>query len=61
MIGCFENMNRSAHAKASPLTVGILVLLAVISFGAPALAKTVYKVDQFNPTSAFIASSPDHD
>ena len=61
MIRCFENMNYSARAKASPITFGILVLLAVISFGAPALAQTVYVVDQFNPTSAFIASSSDHD
>ncbi|MGB8367867.1 MAG: hypothetical protein ACLPYZ_00635 [Limisphaerales bacterium] len=54
-------MNYSARAKASPRTVGILVLPAVISFGAPALAQTVYGVDRFNPTSAFIVSSPAHD
>jgi hypothetical protein len=61
MIRCFENMNYSARAKASSITVDILVLPAVISFGAPALAQPVYVVDQFNPTSAFIVSSSDHD
>ena len=45
-----EKMNNSTRAKASPPTVGLLVLLAAISFGAPAPAQTVYVVDQFNPS-----------
>jgi glucuronoarabinoxylan endo-1,4-beta-xylanase len=43
-------MTYSPRAKTSPLIVGLLALLAAISFGAPALAQTVYVVDQFNPS-----------
>ena len=54
-------MNFDPCAKGSFIAGSILALLAFINFSGIARAQTVYVVDQFNPTSAFIVSSSDHD
>jgi glucuronoarabinoxylan endo-1,4-beta-xylanase len=43
-------MNHNFRAKLSLHAGSILVLLAVMGFGAPILAQTVYMVDQFDPS-----------
>ena len=43
-------MNHNFRAKVSHHAGGILVFLAVMGFGAPILAQTVYVVDPFDPS-----------
>ena len=54
-------MNFNPGAKRPLIAGNILALLAFINFSGTARAQTVYVADQFNPASAFIVSSPDHD